>query len=366
MNRRQFTSVLLALAIVGGAGLILVHRKQEGWMVHEAKVGDKVLPGFQMNEVAVIHVRGNGANFDVVHTHNLWRIRERDNYPADYDLVRDFLFKVRAMKVVQSDVIGANELPRLDLEPPGKGTNSALLVQFKDAGGKLLASLLVGKKHRRPRNDSEPLGLHGLFDGRYVLLPGDPHNALLVSDDLAAVSPTPGLWLNPDFFKVENAKFISISSPEHGKELEISRADGDSPWTLSNPRTGQTVNDLAASQLTEILEFPSFDDVARKTPALLASQGLDQPIVITALTDHFAYTLKVGRKNPDGDYPITVNVAGEIPDTAPDAADLRAKLARERALEPWIFEAGHWVERMFEARESLVQQSTSSAQTAEK
>ncbi|MGH8024926.1 MAG: DUF4340 domain-containing protein [Limisphaerales bacterium] len=319
-----------------------------------------------MNEVAVIHVEGNGANFNVVHTHNLWSIRERDNYPADYDLVRDFLFKVSALKVVQSDVIGANELARLDLEPPGTGTTSALLVQFKDRGGKLLASLLVGKRHRRPRNDSEPLGLHGLFDGRYVLLPGDPHNSLLVSDDLAAVSPAPGLWLSQDFFKVENVKFISISSPEHGKGREISRADDDSPWTLSNARPGETVNDLAASRLSEILEFPSFDDVARKTPALLASQGLDKPIVITALTDHFAYTLKVGRKKPDGDYPITVNVAGDIPDAAPDAAGLRAKLARERALEPWIFYAGHWVERMLEARDSLVQRSTSAAQTAEK
>lgn len=366
MNRKQFLMVLLALAIVGGAGLVLLHSNQRSWMVHEAKVGDKLLPGFQMNDVAAIHVRGNDTDFTIVHSNDLWCVSERANYPADFALIRDLLFKVRDLKVVQSDVIGSNELARLALDPPGAGTNSATLLEFKDRSGKLLASLLAGKKHLRPRNDSEPPGLHGLFDGRYVLLPNDPENALLVSDDLAAVSPDPGSWLSQDFFKAENVRYVSLVSPNAANSWEISRTDDSSPWTLLNSKPGELLNARTASTVGDILAFATFDDVARKTPEVVASRGLDKPTVITALTDHFAYTIKVGRIEANGDYPITVNVEGNIPDTDPNASDLRAKLAKEQALASWVFDADTWVGRVLLNRSSLLEQPSSRAQTAQK
>lgn len=366
MNRKQFIMVLAALAIVGGAGLVLVHRNQKDWMVHEAKVGDKILPGLQINDVAAIHVQGDGNDFTVIHTNGVWRVRERDDYPADFALIRDFLLKVRDLKVVQSDVIGPSELARLDLEKPGHATNSAIRLEFKDQKSKLLATLLVGKRHLRPQNDSEPLGLHGLFDGRYVLLPGDPRNALLASDDLAAVSPDPGSWLSQDFFKAEDIKFISLARPGAADSWQIARADDSSPWSLSNPAPGQALDRQVASGISEILQFPTFDDVAPKSPALLASLGLDKPIVITVLTDHFAYTLKVGDREADGDYPMTVNVEGSVPSTDADAPGLRAKLAKEQALDSWIFDAGPWIGRIVQARPMLLEQPASKAQTAEK
>lgn len=358
--------ILLALAVVGGAGLVLLRRNQQTWMVHEAKAGDPVLPGFQMNDVALIHVQGDGTDFNVVHTNDVWLVRERNDYPANFALIRDFLFKVRDLKVVQSDLIGPTERGRLDLEPPGTATNSATLLEFKDQRGKLLASLLVGKRHLRPQNDSEPLGLHGLFDGRYALLPNDPDNALLVSDDLAAASPDPGTWLSQDFFKAENVKYISLTSPKPGDSWEITRADDSSPWILSNAKPGEVLNAQTASNISEILEFPTFDDVARKTPSLMASLGLDKPIVITALTDHFAYTLKVGQREANGDYPITVNVEGNIPNTDPSASDLRAKLVKEQALAPWIYDAGNWIARIVLCNRTALLEAASGPQSAEK
>ncbi|HEY1786537.1 MAG TPA: DUF4340 domain-containing protein [Verrucomicrobiae bacterium] len=366
MNRKQFLIVMLALAIVGGAGLVLAHRNEHAWKLHEVKAGDLVLPGFPINDVAAIHVQGDGEDFNVVHTNDVWRVRERENYPADFGLIRDFLFKIRDLKVVQSDLIGPSELARLDLDSPGAGTNSATLLEFSDQRGKLLASLLIGKKHLRPQNDSEPLGLHGLFDGRYVLLPRDPHNALLVSDDLAVAEPRPGFWLSQDFFKPENARFISLASAKTGESWEISRVDVSSPWALSNPNPDEILNPRAARQVNQILRSATFEDVTRKTPALVATCGLDKPRVITAMTDHFAYTIRIGQMKANGDYPVTVNVQGSISDTDPDAADLRAKLAKEQALSPWVFDAGHWVGDLINARALLTEQPPTDGQTAEK
>jgi len=386
MNRKQFLMVLLALAFIGGAGLILLHRHQQTWQVREAREGDKVLPDFPINEVAAIHVRGGTADFNVVRTNDQWCIAERGHYPADLTLIRNLLFKLRDLKVVQSDLIGPSQFDRLDLEPPGTQPHSAILLEFKDEHGRLLGALLVGKKHDRPRNDSEPPGLHGLFDGRYVLLPADPHNALLVSDDLASVMPDPGFWLSQDFFKVEDVKFLSVISSTAADSWEISRANDSSPWALDTPNPGEVLNVRKAGNAAEILAFLTFDDVAPKTPALMEALGLNQPILVTALTDDLACTLKIGRQLPNGDYPMTISVAANLPATrvkGPDESpadkarldaefedrtkSLREKVAQGRTLAPWIYKVGPWIEKVIRPRSQLLtvsEQTADNAQTA--
>lgn len=355
MNQKQFFMILLALAVVGGAGLVLIHRNQQSWGIREAKAGDKLLPDFQINDVATIHIKGNGADFNVIRTNESWRVQERDNYAANFPMIKDFLLIVRNLKVVQSDLVGPSQLTRLNLASPGTETNAATLVEFKDEHDKVLAALLAGKLHPRPQNPNEPLGLHGLFDGRYILLPNDPHNALMVSDPLMTITTDAGAWLSPDFFKAENVKFISLASTNTADSWEISRDNNSSSWVLDNPHLGESLNIQTADDVGEILAFPTFNDVARKTPGLLADDGLDKPITVTVLTDEFAYTLKVGRELPDGNYPMTISVQANISTNSADASQLQQKFVKEQALSPWIFEASTWIDRVIRIRSQLVE-----------
>ena len=87
MNRKQFILVLLALALIGGAGLVLLHRNQQSWSVREAKSGAAVLPSFRFNDVAAIHIKGS-SEFNLVHKNGLWCIPERADYPANYNQIR--------------------------------------------------------------------------------------------------------------------------------------------------------------------------------------------------------------------------------------------------------------------------------------
>jgi len=50
--------------------------------------------------------------------------------------------------VVQTEKVGASQLPRLALAT-GQGTNSATSVEFRDASGKAIKTLLLGKPHMR-------------------------------------------------------------------------------------------------------------------------------------------------------------------------------------------------------------------------
>lgn len=380
MNRNQFILVLLALAIVGGAGLVLVKRNQETWTIHEAKAGDKALTDFPVNAVAAIHVKG-ALDFTIVHTNGLWCVPERYNYPANFSMISDFLLKIRDLKVIQSDVIGPSQFPRLNLNEPGSRTNAAILFEFKDDHGAVLASFLAGKKHDKPQNPNEPLGIHGFFDGRYILLPADPHNVLLVSDELAAAAPDPQSWLAHDFFKINDIKFISVAFPNAADSWEMSRDTSSSPWVLANAAPGEILNSNVCNNPGEVLAFPSFVDVLPKTPGNEANEGLDKPAVVTVLTDNLSYILKVGTKHTDGTYPITVSAAGNIPPAraasageSPDekatldeefenqARDLKQKIARIQPLTPWIYEVDHWIEMVIQKRSNLVVKPASGEQ----
>src|SRR4051794_15525161 len=139
MNRKQFLFVLIALAVIGSAGLILLNRKKESWTIREARMGDKVMPDFKVNDVAGLHIKGkDGADFNVVFTNGFWRVRERNDHEANYQQIRDLLIKLRDAKVVQAETIGHSDLGHVDLNEPGKGNGSGTLIEFVDKQGKVI------------------------------------------------------------------------------------------------------------------------------------------------------------------------------------------------------------------------------------
>lgn len=350
MNRKQFILVLLALVIVGAAGLVLLNHNQKAWATRETKMGDKLLPNFRLNDVAAIHIKG-ASELNVVHKDGLWRVQERAGYPANYQLVRDFLMKVAAAKVIQSEMIGPSQRAKIELAEPGAAGGGTLL-ELKDAQGKVMNTLLVGKRHFRQRNESG-IDLKGLFDGRYVLSSEDPNNVLLISDELVAATPEASLWVNREFVKMENIQDIAVISPNSAQTWELLRENPSGPWTLVNAQPGEVLNDNFAAQLAEMLGFLSFVDVAPGA----STTHLENSVVMTVLTfDHFAYTLKIGGKRPDGNYPMLVSVSANISDKRvpgdnepPEdaklldakfedhAKKLREKLAKEKAMSSWVY-----------------------------
>ncbi|MGZ4961333.1 MAG: DUF4340 domain-containing protein [Limisphaerales bacterium] len=372
MSRKQFIFVLLALCIIGGAGLALFKRNQKTWNVREAKVGEFVIPDFHPNDIAAIHIKAE-SDFRVVRTNGIWRVPDRYDYPANFSQVSELLLDIKKLKVMQSEVVGQSLRARVDLNEPGKGPGSGQLVEFEDANGKVLASLLLGRKHDRKQNENEPLGLRGWFDGRYVLLPSEPNNILLVPNELPAAATEPGAWVDHTFFKIENPKIISLVSPDPQKNWQITRETPTAKWTMDGLNSGESLDVEKIAQATEIWAFPTFLDMGMDLPASIT--GLDKPTVITVVTfDNVAYTLKVGKQTPAGNHVITVSVAADFsagrnvsPDETPDdkkrldeefqakKKTLEEKVAKDRALGRWMFVVDNWLDVVLRDRSQLVQ-----------
>jgi len=354
MNRKQLTLIFLALLILGGAGMVLINRNSASWAAPRGQMGRKLFPSFPVNDFAAVHIQ-DAADLHLAIKDGTWRVRERSDYPANFSEIRALLLKLADLKITQSEPIGPSQLARMELEPPGKGTNSGTLVEFMDKQDKPLQSFLVGKTHVQESSRPSPFGGGESPDGRYLMLAGGNTNLLLVSDPLSAIESNPDAWLDHDFFKVEKLQSVSLVSTNATNSWKLTRLTENDPWVLADTNAGETLDSNKVASLGGALSYAGFVDIATNTAP--AATGLDKPLAVSLATfDHFTYELKVGAKTPGDNAYLTVAAAADLPaqraagkDEKPEdkqkldkefqdkTKELQDKLAREKSYGQWVY-----------------------------
>lgn len=373
MNQKQLGLILVLLVVLGGAGYLFWKKQNASWGENAPSLGQKLLGDFPLNDVARITITDGSNALNLVKRDDLWRVAERGDYPANYPDISSFLLKARDLKIVQSLQVGPSQLPRLQLAPAGRGSNSAVVVEFKDAGGKTIKTLLLGKKHLRKSSGPSQFGEgdEGWPDGRYVKT-GDAADVAVVSDPLDNIEAKPAEWLNKDLIHVEKAKFVQVDFPAATNSWKLARETETAEWKLVDARPGEELDPSKAGGVSSPLSSASLVDVlvAPKAPAL----GLDKPTTVTIGTfEGFNYVLEVGQKTND-DFPVTISVSAQIAkertpgkDEKPEEktkldksfADQRQKLEdklkQEQACANWTYLLASWtLEPLLKERSQLL------------
>lgn len=354
MNRKQLIIFVALVAVLGATSLVLVNRNKDSWSSADSKLGRKVLEKLPINDVAAIHLIGDG-ELNLVKKNDRWCVQERGNYPANFTAISGFLLKLADLKVAQSEQVEPSQLASLQLLEPGKGApgKTASVIELKDANGKVIQALLLGLQHTR--KSASPYGGGEYPDGRYVMVRGDSQNALLISDPLGGSDPKPEQWLNKDFFHVDKIKSIAFTAANPTNSWTLVSTNETGSLTMSDCKTNEVVDPSKISSIGATLSNPTFVDVATNLTSEKA--GLDKPLVLTVDTfNHFNYIIKVGNKTPENNYYVTVSVKAELPkervvgkDEKPeDKAKLdkefaeankrlEDKLTQEKSLEKWTY-----------------------------
>lgn len=374
MNRKQLAILLVLVIVLGGAGLVLRKKQSASWTGGDPSIGKKPLSDLAVNDVTHLAIKHDASEVNLVKKDDLWRVRERNDYPANYSEISDFLLKVRDVKVVQSEKVGASRLGRLSLAS-GAGADSALVVDFKGQNDRTLKSLLLGKKHMKKGDRASQfgeMGEEGWPDGRYVRVGADSDRVLLISDALANIEPKPDQWLNKDFFKIEKVRSIAVAFPAATNSWKLTRDTETADWKLADAKPGEQLDSSKASGVINPLSSPSFSDVLAS--AKPEETGMVKPIVVTAETfDNFTYTLKVGQKTNDN-FPLAMTVTAQPAkervvgkDEKPEdkakldnefkenQKKLEEKLAQEKGYEKWVYLVSTWtVDPLLKERSQLM------------
>ncbi|MEO7300201.1 MAG: DUF4340 domain-containing protein [Verrucomicrobiota bacterium] len=359
MNRKQLLILITLVAVIGGAGLLFLKRQHNSFSPNDQKIGKKLFPNLPINDVAQIQIKQSTNELNLVKKDDLWRVQERGDYPANFSQISDFLLKAVDLKIGQSEEIGASQFAKLELIDPAKGKNSGTLLQFKDKSGKNLQSAILGKKQMRKSNNPQ-MGEEGFPAGRYVLLPDDSKNVYLLSDPLSDVEAKPENWLNKDFFKIEKVKAISLVATNATNSWKLSRTNETGAWVLADVKAGEIMDTNKVSGVANSLSSPAFVDVVVNGKP--EQTGLDKPIVVTLETfDGLVYTLNIGKTSGEGNYYLTVKIAGDLlkerivaKDEKPEEKSmldknfsenhkkLDEKLTRENAFGKWTYLVAKW------------------------
>jgi hypothetical protein len=383
MNRKQLVILLGLVVVLGGAGLLLNKRQKTSWTDSNTTVGTKVLGDFPVNDVAEITIKHDTNTLTLAKKKDdVWRVRERKDYPANYSEISDFLMKARDLKVVQSEQVGPSQLPRLELAQT-QGTNGATAVEFKNAEGKPIRELWLGKKHLRKSNQPSPYGGmndEGWPDGRYVKVAA-AGTVLLISEPFANIEPKPEQWISKDFFKVEKPRLVQVDFPAETNSWTLSRETETGEWKLADAKPGEQLDSSKASSLNSALSSPTINDVVAEPN--LETLGLGKPVLVKLETfDNFQYTLKVGTKTNDT-YPVMVSVSASLPKERAPGKDekpedkakldkefqdrqkvLTDKLAQEKSLENWVYLVSSWsLDSVLKNRSQLMVEKKDEAKT---
>jgi len=374
MNRKQFVILLVVGLIAGLVGWRVSTRNRESFKTSDAGA-QKLIPNFPINDVAQLRIKQATGEVNLVKKDDLWRVKERAEYPANFTELGDFLRKVQDLKTIEEVKVGPSQMGRLELNSPEKGgSNTATLVEFKDSKGANLKSLMLGKKYSKNAPEDSPMGGGGFPVGRYVMVPGGESKVWLINDALTQVEAKPESWLNKDFFKVEKLRSISVTHPDGGtNSWSLTRDKEGGDLKLADAKEGETLDTGKASGAGYALSSPSFNDVLVDPKP--EETGLDKPITAKLETfDGFNYTVKLGKPQKEENYPLQVSVEANFPkqrepgkDEKPEDKEkldkefkdkqtkLEEKLKNEKRFEKWTYLVAKWsVDPLLKERKDLL------------
>lgn len=385
MNRKQFLLIIVVGACLCVAGWVLWKKDKAAW-TDSPHQREKLLPDFPLNDVAQMQIINASAEVNLYRKDERWVVKERADFPANFDQIRDFLIKLEQMKPGEPIEVGQSRLGRLELLDPAKGTNdTATKVELKDKNAKTLNTLLLGKKHMEKSPSASPYGGGEWPKGRYLMLDSDLKSVCLVKEPMTEIEPKPEQWLNKDFIKVEKIIGISLTHTNATNSWKISRTNDTAQWTLVEAGKDEKLDSVKATSAGSAMSSPYFSDVVAEAKDEVT--GLNKPVTaVLETSDHFTYTLKFGNKtSDDNSYHLGFTVAFNPPrertpgkDEKPEDKEkldkefndnlkkLEEKFKKEKALEQWNYLVSKWtVESLVKPRSELLEAKKEEPKPAE-
>ncbi len=396
MNKRQVI-ILWIIAIALGAAVTAVKLTQKDTRrsaTHRAP-GELLFESFPGSDVAHIDIQGAGGAVTLVKKDGKWTVSQRDAYPANVSYVYDFLRALGELKVTRGMEAGPSFAPRFGMdESATKVADRGLTAIFKDAGGKEIAKVSLGKNIENGADES-PMG-GSMAVGRYIRNHADESGFYASKEMFTSVSAEPARWLADGFISPEKIKSITLS--QVGKDdpaWKISRDSEEAEFKLENAAATEVLDTTAATPLKSLFSYARFDDVVTADKIAERADPAGKRTAVIETFEGFVYTVtltpaKAGTTPPPAPDPsnpassstdkmlLTVTVTAELPKERKKEKDeksedaktkdtafaerlktLTEKLTTEKALAGRTFEIGKTsVDALLKERAQLIAKAT--------
>ena len=302
MKGKQLLIAVLALGILGSIAYFTSDKTLGGDASDKAGIGKTVVTDLDPAKIATIAITDNDATLTLAQIDKKWTVTERDGFAAKFDDIQKLVTSAVSLKSLRQIRASKKQHGRFELlDPADSDENTGTRVEFKDAQGQVLKSLLLGKKGsaNSGANAGSPFGSSD--NQRYVLANGKVTVvAIDYSSALNDVSADPANWLaKDDFFKVEKIKSITITQPNEADSWTLTHIKEGDDMALSDAKPEEKLDSSKGNSAGRVLGSPSFDDIASKS-AKPEETGMDKAVTATIDTfEGYNYVVKMAKKDDE-------------------------------------------------------------------
>ena len=365
MKPKTLVILLVILAVLAGAGALLIHSGDTG--SNSEEMGMTLLEKLPVNDIASVVIETPSSVVSLKKGDNRWIVEERFGYPADFARLSEVVRTLKEAKVGRKFDASEEILKRLSIKYPDadapkeeKGTR----VRMRDAKGNSLLDLVLGKTRARYPEKGPP-------DGQYVRV-GDVPQIYLIDKILSSFETGPAEWLEKSPVKVDAAEIQRITCTGPGEasvRYAFERPAKGKDFELIEPGTHSSIKKSSLNRLSNALSSLKIADVE---PSLASpeSSGKDASVRVDyALFDGRVYQvytgkacsasvpcrirLEVGSQPPEppkgegepgaatDDKAATAGAKSEEPTAAVSAINENERLT------PWVFTIPEWQHQAF-------------------
>ncbi|HEX6883882.1 MAG TPA: DUF4340 domain-containing protein [Planctomycetota bacterium] len=231
------------LMILGGVTLaalaVAALTLRDGGTASSAPAAEKLLfpeLSARINDVAEVRLEKGGKSATLKKDGAQWRMADRGGYPVQLEKVKELAVRVADLEIVEAKTAKKENHAKLAVEWPvtaaeGEEAADAGLVTLKDAAGKELASVVVGK--------TEWMGSKPKV---YARRAGEDQVYLCAPRGSLDVLPEARGWIDTKIVELANDRVQSVTI-EHadGETIEIGRSlENHTQFTVKNLPPGQT------------------------------------------------------------------------------------------------------------------------------
>jgi hypothetical protein len=327
MNKRQVIIIWIVAIVLGAAvAVVKLTSKETTTSTTTRAPGQTLFASFPASDVTTVEISGAEGSVTIVKKDGKWTLVQRDDYPANSSTVNEFLRTLTELKVTRAMEAGPSFAPRFGMdESSGNAEDRGLTAAFKDAAGKEVAKVSLGKNIESGASMS-PMG-GGMTVGRYIRNHADETGFYAVNEMFSSIHTDAARWLASGFFSPEKIKTISLSQPDK-EELawKVTRDSEEAEMKLEGAAADEVLDTTAGTPLKTLFSYIRFDDVVPASEVAERSAESGRRTAVIETFEGFTYTLTLtpekaaaavdsGDSSPPAgeNYLLTVQVAAELP-----------------------------------------------------
>ena len=322
MKKGQLFILLVLCVVVGSLGWFVKKSSRQSWEQQDSAIGELLFPEFPLNDITKLLITSKENSVELVKDSDAWVVKTAHSYYADFSKIADLLKDVADLKILQKIEIGPDDLGRLELNEPDKESETGTRVEFFSNKGSSLGKILLGKQHmRKASGNAGQFGGGGEWpDGRYILQPTTTIVAL-VSETFSSVVTDSDSWLDKTFIKIEKIK--KATTKEGGNIIwSIHRENEGSPLVLSGDiDEGYEVDTSKLNAIDSSLRYANFNTIASSESPEEELGFAEGRTYVAETFDGFTYTIDIGKKGDDDNYPIKVLIQYAEPEAPASSED---------------------------------------------